>query len=322
MGKVKLAICIGEEIYQTRLVKCLMNHYKDRYELHIFEEISELEALERKPYHGYVLGEAVAECAGLSEEQKKTALILQEENKYQEVYKLVEALEILLGEHDCKERGETGNYVMGVYSFTLPHMQMPFSAMISSLCGEQSRVILLDFQANSGWKIENTDAQNLGMEDVLAMSMTQTFHKSRFLSAIGRRPSWDYIFPVKSAKGLEEISAELVKRIISFLLQELEYETVILNMGDGILDIGEFMGICDNVYLLYPKGNSGSWREKSYVDELERRGKDDVFNRVHRIEVPSILSTDGEWESLVEKWKWNSAGDYLRKIVWEANSSG
>lgn len=323
MGKAKLAICIGDVIYQERFVRCLMNHYRERYELHVFHSTEELAEMEYKPFHGYILGEAVADEINLSEEHKKVALILRSDNKYQEVYKLIEKLELLLG--DC--RPETGGAVnhctVGIYSFTLPHLQLPLAAILSGIYGERGKAILLDFQTNSGFiRDDGSKEQTIGMEDVLAMAMEESYNKPRCLSAIGHDSSWDYVYPVKSTKGLAEVNAEILRKVVRFLTEEMEYEIVLINMGEGTMDIGEFMGICNQVYLLYPKGDNGSWREKSYVDEMERRGKDEVLHRIHRIEISSITGTDRNWERLVEQWKWNSVGDYLRKVVWGAGTSG
>ena len=102
MGKIKLAICLEDATYQERLIRCLMNHYKDRYELHIFQGVEELKQLKYWPYQGYILGEKVAEKLELSEEQTASALVLNGNNKYQEVYKLIENLETLIGVDNVK----------------------------------------------------------------------------------------------------------------------------------------------------------------------------------------------------------------------------
>lgn len=311
-----------DEVYQKRFVKCMINHYKDRYELHIFESASEFIEETDKSYRGYILGESVAKKMELSEEQKRKMLVLSEKNKYQEVYKLVETLEILLDD-EMKSSGAMTTCIVGVSSFTVPYLQLPFSAILSGIYGEQGKSVLLDFQANSGlFAAVNNENWDLGMEDVLAMSVMGNYSKSRFLSAIGHYSSWDYVYPVKNSECLEELSGEIIGRIVLFLSKELEYQTIVINFGDGIMDVGEFMSICNHVYLLYPKGDTGNWREKSYVHEMERRGKDDIFHRIHRVEVPSILSADASWEGLVEQWKWNNTGDYLRKVIREAGSSG
>ena len=48
MEKSKIAICIGDKKYQDRFVKCIMNHYANRYELHIFTDLEELSSSDER----------------------------------------------------------------------------------------------------------------------------------------------------------------------------------------------------------------------------------------------------------------------------------
>lgn len=325
MGRIKLAICLDDREYQARFVKCLMNHYKERYELHIFEDAGELRDPGNQLYGGFFLGETAYEIVELQEEEKSRALVLNEENQYQEVYKLVEALEILLGDDvaEASGDGETGKRVVGIYSLTMPHMQMPFAATLSGIYAEKDKTILVDFQADSGLAmVEKDGAPELGMEDVMAISMTGTYSKSRLLSAIGRHRQWDYVYPVVNSRCLQELSGEMVSNIVGLLSGELEYQTIVVNVGEGVAGIQELAEMFDAFYLLYPKGDAGTWREKCYVEEMERRGKDEFLHRIHRIEVPAVLGTDEDWDNLSEQWKWNAVGNVLRKLIWEETAVG
>lgn len=325
MGKIKIAICIGDAQYQERFVKCLMNHYKERYELHIFEEAAELQAKERKQYAGYILGEEVCQAIELQEAEKANVLVLNEENKYQEVYKLIEALELLLGDYlaEVSGGGVAKRRVVGVYSLTQPHMQMPFAALVSGIYAEQGKTILLDFQADSGLgAVAEGGESELGMEDVMAISMAGNYSKSRLLSAIGRHRQWDYVYPVKNSRCLQEMRGEMVSNIIQLLGAELEYQTIVVNLGENAAAICELTEAFDACYFLYPKGDGGGWRERCYIEEMERRGKDDFLHRITRIEIPAVSGADADWEGVVEQWKWNNVGNIVRKIIWEETGCG
>lgn len=325
MGKIKVAICIGESEYQERFVKCLMNHYKERYELHIFEEPKELKELESRPYAGYILGEEVYETLEIWDEDMPNVLVLNEENKYREVYKLMEEFELLLGDYMAEISCVAGTKcrVVGVYSLAQPHTQMPFAAMLAGICAEQNKTILLDFQAYSGLaEAGKEDSKELGMEDVMAMSVTGSYNKSCLLSAIGRHRQWDYIYPVKNVRCLQEMNVEMMVSMISLFTKESEYQTIILNLGEGSATMHELADVLDTCYLLCPKGDSGGWREKSYIEEMERRGKDDFLHRITRIEVPAVFGADVEWDRVSEQWKWSAVGDVLRKLIREETYLG
>lgn len=325
MGKVKLAICMEDETYQNRLVKCLMNHYDGRYELHIFKNPQELLEACDCDYAGFLIEDMVLEKLEWSAQRRSHTFVLNESNKYQEVHVLMEEVEGVL---ECaptvrSDIRESQFQIIGVYSFTLPHLQIPLAAMLAGIYAEQGKTIVVDMQANSGFcPVNQTSADKLGMEDVLAMAMSGEFGRSRVLSAIGRNKAWDYIYPVKNVKCLEEVNTKMIQNMTNFLNEDLGYQTIIFNISESIFCDAEWMRSCESVYLLYPKGDAGLWRERAYVDELERRGQSAMLCRICRIEIPSNLNTDGGWENLVEHWRWNGFCDYVRKTIREAKSHG
>ena len=49
MKKVRLGLCIGDNEYSLRFTNCIMNHYQEQVELHIYSENAELKR-DRKSY--------------------------------------------------------------------------------------------------------------------------------------------------------------------------------------------------------------------------------------------------------------------------------
>ena len=49
MKKVRLGLCIGDNEYRLRFTNCIMNHYQEQVELHIYSENAELKR-DRKSY--------------------------------------------------------------------------------------------------------------------------------------------------------------------------------------------------------------------------------------------------------------------------------
>lgn len=325
MRKAVLAICIEDEIYQERFVKCMMNHYRQRYELHIFRQVTELNEALPRAYDGYILGEEEAKQLILTEEEKDHALFLNEENKYEEVYKLVEQLELLLGEEVLTQvvTDSRKPKVAGVFSVTVPHLQIPFVMLLADIYGEQEKTILLDLQPDSGL-MQETDFEEgtLGIEDVMTMVLSGNYSRSRLLASICHGASWDYVYPVRSSICFQELSEDLLVKMVDLFTKQLDYKRVIINAGEHVCIQSKLLALCDVWYLLYQKGDIGIWREKSYVKEMERRGENDIFHRIHRVEVPAILCADKTWNYLAEQWKWSGFGDTLRKVVMEEGSSG
>jgi len=318
--KIKLAICLDEDIYQERFVKCLMKHYSKEYEFHIFSSMEELQEEKSAYYDVYILSESDSYKSQWAEEKALRTLWLKEEDKYQEVYRIMELVEIMLSNQGIRPvvPGRELLKVIGVYSLTSPALQFPYATILSDILGEHRKVILLDLQQFSGFAKRG----ELGMEDAVSMAIAQNFIRGRMQDIIGHTPNWDYIFPFKNSNYLLEGNKDVYESLVRYLEQELGYDTVVINFGEGSMTFSEMKDICHQIFLLCPKGNGCNWREKTWKEELERKGEQDVLHRIQRMEIPSVSCTDMEWDRLVESWKWGSVGDLLRKVINEEKAIG
>lgn len=318
--KIKLAICLDEDIYQERFVKCLMKHYAKEYEFHMFSSIEELQEAKHMHYDVYILSEVDSGKPAWAEEKNLRILWLKEEDKYQEIYRIMELVEDLLlnqGIHPVA-KGREQMKVVGVYSFTSPALQMPYATMLSDILGENRKVMLLDLQQFSGFSCRG----ELGMEDVMSMAIEQNFIRGRMQDCIGHTQNWDYIFPFRNSSCLLEGKSDTFQGLMEYLQREMGYDTMVINLGEGIISLPGVKEICQQIFLLCPKENGCNWREQTWKEELERKGEQDVLYRIQRMEIPSVSCTDMEWDRLIESWKWGNVGGLLRKVMREEKTIG
>ena len=318
--KIKIAVCLEDSIYQERFVRCLMNHYAEHYEFHVFKDMPELQEKGVDQYEGFILENCNPAELGWEEEKIQRTLMLKEEDKYQEVYRIMETMEMLLSNRGVNLSVEkpAQPHIIGVYSSTIPALQLPFAMMLNEILGERKRTIFVDLQEFSGFCQEG----ELGLEDMMTMAATGSYVRGRTSSAIGHMQRWDYVYPLKNARCLLEGKKEMFQSLTEHFISELGYEVILLNLGDIAMNLEGVTDICDQLFFLYPKGEMGDWREKRLFNELERKGEQDVLHRIQRMELPAVSSTDGDWKKLYEQWKWGSVGDVLRKIIWEEETLG
>ena len=336
MAKTRLAVCIGDEEYQNRFVKCLMNHYENQFEVHSYSTVIELQNSDTQKEEVIIIGECGKEETEVFARKNKYILYLKEERetdflmenvvfttKYQEVFKIVDCIEKMTGTtiqtvDDAAFMGKKTKKI-GVFSFNREHLQLAFSAALCGICGEQQSVLLLDLQPFSGLESEDTDSHGgeiLSMEDLMAVSATGVYTKGRLLAGIGRGSNFEYVHGIKNPECFAEGSAGIYNTMIDMLVKELGYESVVINFGGVFSGMLEFMDTCDKCYLLVSKGEEANWRERIFREGLQKRGKTDFFRRVTRIEVPAVHNTDVEWQQLAEKWKWGEIGNFLREERW------
>lgn len=325
MNKPKLAICMKDLEYQARFVNCFMNHYKNMYELHVFTHLDQLKEETPLVYAIIITGEYTLEdmmcfvergeiILNLTEDfvEKKDALV---ENfvcteKYQEVYKIAELVELLVAD---KIRGQDSSFeksyeIVGVFSLTQEAYQTPFAALLGKIYGEQQKVFVLDLQTYSGFREE--DASSMGLEDLLSAVTTGNHSKSRILECIRHEADWDYVCPVQNNQCLAEGSKELYDALIALLVQELGYQKIIINFGSAFLGQLDMMEQSQRIYWLC--GKELGWREEAFSKELARLERGLLLQKLQKIEIPQISNREMSWRALLEKWNWGYMGEYLR----------
>ena len=325
MNKPKLAICMKDLEYQARFVNCFMNHYKNMYELHVFTHLDQLKEENPLVYAIIITGEYTLEdmmnfvergeiILNLTEDfvEKKDALV---ENficteKYQEVYKIAELVELLVAD---KIRGQDSSFeksyeIVGVFSLTQEAYQTPFAALLGKIYGEQQKVFVLDLQTYSGFREE--DASSMGLEDLLSAVTTGNHSKSRILECIRHEADWDYVCPVQNNQCLAEGSKELYDALIALLVQELGYQKIIINFGSAFLGQLDMMEQSQRIYWLC--GKELGWREEAFSKELARLERGLLLQKLQKIEIPQISNREMSWRALLEKWNWGYMGEYLR----------
>lgn len=339
MNKTKLAICIEDEEYKTRFVKCIMKHYKDSYEIHVMHCLKELEEEQKNKFDVIITGDGKDICQDIL--QNYAVLILKEHvsekevslkekiiyvEKYQEVYKIMQELEKVVTQNSFQKTsviGEKETQIIGVFSLEKESMQMPFTALLAEILGETNSVLVIDIQPYSGFALEiDVESDALGMEDMMSIAATESYTNNRLSASIGCEPKWDFIYPVKNMECLTEANGELYQKMICILQKERSYSHIIINFGAAFSGMTEFMEYCQLFYFLTERKEVWSWREKTFFAELQQRGKDDFLRRLIQMEIPAGFGKDTSWRQLSKNWLWGELGDTLRKMHWSGMEHG
>lgn len=337
MSKKKLGICIRDKDYEERFVRCMMNHYKEQYEIHVLSTLLEIIQFQERIFEAIITGDEEAASMVSLAKKGQDVLILKEKEeieevqehlayaeKYQEVYKIVEELRKLTENH-TKEAGElTKTYeLVGISSFSSERLQLPFAAVSASVYGENHSVLLVDLQPFSGIESEeSSEGDLLGMEDLMSVAATGIFTKSRILGAIAHEQKWDYVRPVKNSECLVEANEDIYLKMIDMLANEQGYDVIILNFGAVFSGMFDLMDRCHTFYYLEEKGKSSPWREQIFSCEMKRRGKDRFFEKIVRMELLPPPGKELEWKHISQQWLWGTVGNQLREYIWAENYSG
>jgi hypothetical protein len=183
--------------------------------------------------------------------------------------------------------------IFAVYSLSENEYQLPFAVTLASILSEKEQVLLIDLQENSGIS-QMVDCQGeVGIEDMLVMAESETYSQSR----------------------LCEVQNGTYQKLFQLLWHEMNYGTIILNMGSRFVGFFDLLDSCNEIYLMKSRGGLGQWREKEFYSELELRGNDHIKENLREITIPLMQTPMVSYERLVEQWKWNEFGDSIRRMM-------
>lgn len=330
MRKIRLGLYLGDSEYKERFVACLMNHFQDRMELHLFTDPAVMMQT-CAGLDGVVLsewGESYDEIAG-----KVSVIVLYDSeepiepqeggilfvDKYQEVNKIVDEILQHIGEEirDVQQNGRIGRRMqtLAVYSMAENEYQLPLAVTLASIMSEKEKVLLLDLQENSGLSHLLGEGKDAGLEELLVMAESDKYSRARMLACVNHFDSFDVVYPVCNTECLCEAQAETYHKLLHNLSQEMDYTTIIMNMGSRFVGFFKILAGCEAIYLMKSRGVLGQWREKEFRMELEKHTNANVEAHIRAVELPQMATPMVSCERLVEQWKWNELGDRLRRMM-------
>lgn len=331
MQRIRLGICIGDNEYKTRFINCLMNHYRNQLELHIFSEADQIdntndilvladcmEWLDRQLEEGNLLGKCLyllePEKEGEREEERVVFV-----DKYLEVNRIVEEILKHVGT-EIREVQKNGyipvkTRIVAVYALAENEYQLPFAITLGSIFSEKEQVLLLDLQENSGITQICKQQAEMGLEELLVMAESGKYSKARMNLCIGRMDHMDFSYPTMKGEYLYEVGASTYRKLLQMITQEQDYSVIILNLGSRFQGFFEVLSQCHEIYMMQKHGGLCKWREYEFFEEAKYRGYEMVCDRITRIELPALTASEISFERIVEQWKWNEFGDYIRRLT-------
>ena len=238
-------------------------------------------------------------------------------DKYQEVNKIVDEILKQIGEEIKNASGGVKQklQVLAVYSLAENEMQLPFAVTLSSILSENEKVLLLDLQENSGLSQLMGEFYSSGMEELLVMAESGKYSKSRMVSCIGHLDRTDVVYPLGNTECLCEVKNLTYQKLFQILAQEMNYTTIVLNLGSRFMGFFELLGSCQKIFLMKSRGGLGQWREKEFLTEIQKRGEERLSENLREIQLPPVATPVVSCERLVEQWKWNEFGDSIRRMM-------
>lgn len=196
-----------------------------------------------------------------------------------------------------------------------PHgydLQTGFAIVYSLIRAEHVRTLYLDFSYYSGFfDIEKEDVgdlfyelhkQNKPMGAILA-AMVQKFGPL------------DYLPPVRVQMDMDDLTGEDFTELLQRILQESEYELVVLNMPVRPRFLRAVYGCCSHMYSLQREGILYERAQARLLEDLRLESGQTQLSNLQVVPMPAISGSFSMDESMYEELLFGEMAAFIRRML-------
>lgn len=206
-------------------------------------------------------------------------------------------------------------YEKEVVAVCSPHgydLQTGFAIVYSLIRAEDKRTLYLDYTYYSGY----FDALPEDVGDLFYELHKQNQPMGVVLAAMVQRfGPLDYLPPVRMQMDLDDLTGEDFTELVQRILQESEYELVVLNMPVRPRFLRAVYGCCSNMYSLQREGALYERAQARLLEDLRLESGQTQLSNLQIVPMPAISGSFSMDESMYEELLFGEMAAFIRKLL-------
>lgn len=292
MESKTLVICDPEEQYAQSLAFYILNRREIHLQVHVYSEIQQVEKADILLVSDVYPEEEIKKIeadrililtGGMSDFERKDVIYKYQtgENILEEILTYCE--EVYTGRElffasPNKKKGK----LLGVFSPVHRVGKTSYALQLGEELADSENVLYLNLELYGGVG-GHFERGGQTLEDVLYYARQEKSNLGFILTkAVRHRGKLDYLLPVPVSEDIKSIRGKEWIELISQILLQSIYDTIILDIDEGIRDVYELLKICTKVYLLSDDSDYSLAKIEQFERELTLLGYYDVLEKIER----------------------------------------
>lgn len=298
-----IAVCDKETVFVQILAQYLCRKYKTSLEIEAFDNIEKLIKTAKEKKIGLCLiGEGMADSFALqtivelSEHvifltcKRKKGMVF----KYQSVEHVVGELltlctekEIYLFEEKALLSRKKDVKMIAFYAPAKHLLQSTIALTMGQILAKEKKVLYLNLEPNSGFEylLQKTYEHDL-MDILFFLKENRENFRQRMESMLERVGMLEYIPPVFCYPDMEEVESSLWHKLLQRIVDEMEYEIILLDLTEHTRGLLSLLELCDEIYSCLPEDGLSLARSNQYEKTLRHMRKEYILERTKKSVVP------------------------------------
>ncbi len=215
--------------------------------------------------------------------------------KYQSSNDVVREVMAFYGSAATPERERTSDEavkpdlrILGVYSPSHSVLTSSFALALGQVLARRSPVLYMNFEDFSGLSGLFHENFEENISDILySIRQGENDAAASIISAARRVGELDYIPPCLSGQELHGISFEEWEKLFDLLGQETGYEYLVLDLGDGLGLLRDFLESCDRIYMPAAEDIPEKVRMDAFESWIDQCGIPKIRGNIRVLRLPT-----------------------------------
>ena len=328
MDKRILAIFDGEESYAYRLMEFMSEKTNLPFEIYIFTsesklfscaKIKDIECLlvSENVYSKEVDSLKITHIVILSESGENLNKALHHINKYQSCENILhEVVEYYTNQSEnvptALRVGLKKMKIIGIYTPIGRCLQTTFSLTLGQMLAKQYKTLYLNFEIYSGLGRMLSRSFNSDISDLMYyFTCSREKLAYRMESMVETVNGLDFIPPVEIHQSLAGIRGSQWLDLFQEIEKNSEYEFLILDLTDGIMDLWDVLRNCNYIYTIYREDGIAMAKLEQYEKALESLDYSDIAAKASKWKLPVFKQLPLRFEELT----YGELAGYIKRNV-------
>lgn len=315
MNKKVLAILDGEARYAQGLMEYLSEKESLPFRVHIFTDRSRFNSFDGKDEIECLLVSESVYDEGIDQNNIPHLIILSESgkiledtvhhiNKYQScenIYREVIKYYAENGEYPLSSLRKNGKRikVIGIYTPIGRCLQTTFAFTLGQILSRKGKTLYMNFEQYSGFSRMLRKEFDSDISDLMYyFECAREKLVYRIESMVETINGLDFIPPAQIYQNLAGIKGDQWIELFREMERSTEYEYLILDMTDGMLDLWEVLRFCDIVYTISRNDAFALAKIEQYEKALTRAEYADVLEKTKKCKLPIFQNLPQNFEEL------------------------
>lgn len=191
--------------------------------------------------------------------------------------------------------------IIGVYTPIGRCLQTTFAITLGQILSKEHKTLYMNFEQYSGLSMVMKKQFNSDISDLMFYyNLAKEKLTVRLNSIVENVNGLDFVPPVFVYQNLAGIKGEQWIDLFMEMEKSTEYEYLILDMTDGMLDLWDVLRFCDVIYTIYRADTLAMAKLQQYESAIQNAGYPEVLRKTRKYNFPIFKHLPQKFDELTK----------------------